>query len=246
MSGFDGNGVWTRSYSFVQDAANGLKISSSRFDTELANVTAGFNICMTRDGQGKPSAAMDWNGQNLGNVGQLTVMGASTFGGAVTLTGNLSVAGTGTFSAAETVTGALTVVGVSTFGQVTAGAIVSTATLATFSPTTGAQLLLTNPSAIGQSPLDWNVNGALRARLRADYQGNLNYVAIGGVHNWYTGGDLSVGTLRYSISATGQLSRGSAGSVPNFASAAMTGGAIFVQPLGADPTAAPGDIVLEY
>ena len=246
MSGFDGNGVWTRSYSFVQDAANGLKISSSRFDTELANVTAGFNICMTRDGQGKPSAAMDWNGQNLGNVGQLTVTGAATFGGNVTLTGNLSVAGMGTFSAAETVTGALTVAGLATFGVVTSGAITSTAALASYSPTTGAHLLLINPSAVGQSPIDWNINGVFRARLRADYQGNLNYVAIGGNHTWWTGGDSGAGTARYVITVAGQLVRYGAGSVANFASAAMTGGQLYVQPLGADPTAAPGDIVYEY
>lgn len=45
---------------------------------------------------------------------------------------------------------------------------------------------------------------------------------------------------------TGPISRNTFGVFPFFNDAAMTGGKIFIQALGADPTANPGDIVYEY
>lgn len=68
MAGFDGAGNWTRSYNWVNDATAGIKILASRQDTEWANVTSGFNNTLTRDGQGKPTADIDWNGKSLTNV----------------------------------------------------------------------------------------------------------------------------------------------------------------------------------
>jgi hypothetical protein len=44
----------------------------------------------------------------------------------------------------------------------------------------------------------------------------------------------------------GKLTRLGYGVHPHFASTSMTGGRIYVQASGADPTANPGDIVLEY
>lgn len=55
MAGFDGNGNYVRSYSWVTDKANGVPITASRFDTEDNGFAAGLTLCVTRDGQGKPT-----------------------------------------------------------------------------------------------------------------------------------------------------------------------------------------------
>ena len=48
---FNGSGVFTSVYSWSQDAANGIDISSSRMDTQEADYTGnGFGNCLTRDG----------------------------------------------------------------------------------------------------------------------------------------------------------------------------------------------------
>jgi hypothetical protein len=45
---------------------------------------------------------------------------------------------------------------------------------------------------------------------------------------------------------TGNIVRSGKGIHPYFSNASMTGGRIFIQAAGADPTSAPGDVVLEY
>jgi hypothetical protein len=52
--------------------------------------------------------------------------------------------------------------------------------------------------------------------------------------------DLSGGTM------TGNITRSGKGIHPYFNNASMTGGQIYIQAVGADPTANPGDIVFEY
>src|ERR1700686_74832 len=56
MAAYDGNGNYIRSYSWVQDASNGIAITASRFDTEMNGEAAALSICVTRDGQGKMAA----------------------------------------------------------------------------------------------------------------------------------------------------------------------------------------------
>lgn len=58
MAGFDGNGNFSFTYLWVNDAANGIPITASRMDTEFGNATSGFDLCITRDNQGKPSATI--------------------------------------------------------------------------------------------------------------------------------------------------------------------------------------------
>lgn len=53
---FDGNGNFLRLYSWVADKANGIPITASRVDGEDSGFAAGLTLCVTRDGQGKPTA----------------------------------------------------------------------------------------------------------------------------------------------------------------------------------------------
>lgn len=66
---FNGSGVFVRLYNWVNDLANGININATRMDAETDGIATGLSNCITRDGQGVPSAAINWNGQNLTNVG---------------------------------------------------------------------------------------------------------------------------------------------------------------------------------
>lgn len=65
MSGFDGNGTYNRFYNWTQDASNSVPITASRFDTEHNGFAAALTNCITRDGQGKPTANIDMNAHRL-------------------------------------------------------------------------------------------------------------------------------------------------------------------------------------
>ena len=53
---WDGNGIFGRLYSWVQDRNNGIKIVSSRHDQEDDNLAAGINACITKNNESKPTA----------------------------------------------------------------------------------------------------------------------------------------------------------------------------------------------
>jgi hypothetical protein len=59
--GYNGSGTWVRAYNWSTDQANGLPISATKFDTDGNNVASGFNICLTRDNQGTPTAPLIWS-----------------------------------------------------------------------------------------------------------------------------------------------------------------------------------------
>lgn len=68
--GWNGAGAFNRVYSWVQDKNNGIDITASRMDTDTDNITtAGFNNCLTRDGQGSATAVLPMNGFRHINVG---------------------------------------------------------------------------------------------------------------------------------------------------------------------------------
>lgn len=55
--GWNGSGTFQRLYSWVADKAAGLDISSTRMDADTNDIaTNGFGNCLTRDGQGQPTA----------------------------------------------------------------------------------------------------------------------------------------------------------------------------------------------
>lgn len=79
---FNGSGVFVRLYNWVNDAAAAINITASRMDADTQDIANGLSACLTRDGQGKPSAAIDWNGQNLTNVANFANTGNTTLGNA--------------------------------------------------------------------------------------------------------------------------------------------------------------------
>lgn len=63
MTGWNGNGTFSRLYSWVADTAAGIDISSVRMDGDTDNITVnGFNNCLTRDGQGSATNNLPMNG----------------------------------------------------------------------------------------------------------------------------------------------------------------------------------------
>jgi microcystin-dependent protein len=60
---WNGSGQFSRVFSWVADKAAGLDILSSRMDTDSNDIaTNGFGNCLTRDGQGQPSANLPMAG----------------------------------------------------------------------------------------------------------------------------------------------------------------------------------------
>lgn len=102
---FNGSGTFVRIYNWVNDAANGIKILATRCDAEDDGFAAGLSNCITRDGQGKPTAAINWNGQNLSGVATFGATGLATLAGGTTTT-TLTATGLATLSLGATVTGA--------------------------------------------------------------------------------------------------------------------------------------------
>jgi len=59
---FNGVGVFTRVYQWVQDAANGIFVDATRTDTDSNDIAAGLTNCVTRDGQSPWLANIPANG----------------------------------------------------------------------------------------------------------------------------------------------------------------------------------------
>jgi hypothetical protein len=51
MPGFNGSGTFVRTYNWVTDKGNGVKITASRMDTEDDGLATGLSTCLTKDGQ---------------------------------------------------------------------------------------------------------------------------------------------------------------------------------------------------
>lgn len=69
---WNGSGVYSRGYpSWSADAAANLPISATKFDTEDNDFASGIGLCLTKDGQSVPNAALTW-GLTSGQVLALT------------------------------------------------------------------------------------------------------------------------------------------------------------------------------
>ena len=65
MAGYNGSGVWSYTYNFVNDANNGIAITASRMDGQFADSTGGFNLVICRDGQSTTTAAIPFAGGGI-------------------------------------------------------------------------------------------------------------------------------------------------------------------------------------
>jgi hypothetical protein len=80
-----------------------------------------------------------------------------------------------------------------------------------YTNTGGANALIysANAHATGQSVIQMDVNGSMAAKWRTDYKGNINWAAGStGSHNFFTGGDYPLGTVRVCILNNGKVAIG--------------------------------------
>jgi len=63
--GFDGYRNFIRFHNWTADWNNGLNISSAEMDAEDNGFAQGLSNCITRDGQGVPTATIPWGNQQI-------------------------------------------------------------------------------------------------------------------------------------------------------------------------------------
>lgn len=91
---FDGSGNFSPSPAPNFPAISGATISSTYYNNVINDIATGLSNTLTRDGQGKPSANIDWNAKNLTNVGTFGAVSAAITSatiGTLTLTNPLAV-----------------------------------------------------------------------------------------------------------------------------------------------------------
>ena len=67
--GFDGNGKWTSNFYPISDRDNGVAILASKFQNLIQNdIKSGFDNCILRDGTGRPTTNINWNGYKITNL----------------------------------------------------------------------------------------------------------------------------------------------------------------------------------
>jgi hypothetical protein len=77
---FNGTGTFNNLYDWTKDfdpATGKRKIDSTKMQAQDTDIAAALSNCLTRDGQGKPLTALDFNGQNLSNVNALSATSGS-------------------------------------------------------------------------------------------------------------------------------------------------------------------------
>lgn len=69
---FNGSGVFNRIYNWVNDKANGYKITASRMDGEFDGIATGLSNCITKDGQTTLTANIPFSTYKLTGLGSGT------------------------------------------------------------------------------------------------------------------------------------------------------------------------------
>ena len=70
---YNGSGVFTRLYNFVQDAANGINIRADRMDGELSGIATGLSNAMTRDSQAPMTQNLKMGNKKIINLADPTI-----------------------------------------------------------------------------------------------------------------------------------------------------------------------------
>jgi hypothetical protein len=78
MGGWNGSGIFEKTYSWVQDQINGIKIRADRHDTNDTDFTNGINNCLTKDGQNAPTGNLPMATFKHTNVGKATALNQYT------------------------------------------------------------------------------------------------------------------------------------------------------------------------
>lgn len=130
---FDGAGNYTPSPAPNFPAVSGAVINSTYYNNVINDLATALSLCITRDGQGKPSANIDWNAKNLTNVAAFGCTGNATVGGALTVTGAVTasnLSGSNTGDQTITLTGDVTGSGTGSFAATIANGAVTLAKMA--------------------------------------------------------------------------------------------------------------------
>ena len=69
---YNGSGVFTRLYSWVDDRDNGVKIRADRFDAELDGIATGLSTAILKDGTQTITADIPWGGNKITGLGDPT------------------------------------------------------------------------------------------------------------------------------------------------------------------------------
>lgn len=72
---YNGAGLFTRIYQWVNDAALGLNVDATRTDTDSNDIAAGLSNCITRDGQSPALASIPMGGDIVTGVGGQKIIG---------------------------------------------------------------------------------------------------------------------------------------------------------------------------
>lgn len=89
---FDGNGTYAPPSAPNFPAIPGAVITASYYNAVINDIAAGLSLCLTRDGQGDPTNAINWNNQNLTGVAAFGAV-SGAFSAGVTIAGTLAVTG---------------------------------------------------------------------------------------------------------------------------------------------------------
>lgn len=91
---FDGSGNYVPPTAPTFPAVAGTTIVAAYYNAVINDLASAISTCLTRDGQGKPTANIDWNNKNLTNVNVFSCTGNASVGGNLSVTGNTTFGGT--------------------------------------------------------------------------------------------------------------------------------------------------------
>lgn len=86
---WNGAGTFTRVYSWLTDAANGIFVRADRMDTDSDDIADGISNCITKDGQNSPIANLPMGGYKHTGWG-----GATSANATITDTGTFTISAT--------------------------------------------------------------------------------------------------------------------------------------------------------